>query len=157
AAAAGKHLKKTVLELGGSDPFIVMPSADFDQAVKTAVSARIINNGQSCIAAKRFIVHRTIYAAFEKQFAAQMAALRVGDPMKPETDVGPLATASGRDALHAQVEASIRAGARLVTGGKPLPGPGYFYAPTVLADVPASAPAYKDELFGPVATLMPAD
>ena len=153
AAAAGRSLKKTVLELGGSDPFIVMPSADLDAAVATAVKARIINNGQSCIAAKRFIVHEAIYDAFQRRFTETMRALRVGDPMDAQTDVGPLATQQLRDDLHAQVLKSVAAGAQLLTGGVPRPGPGWYYEPTILTDVPPSAPAACDELFGPVASL----
>ena len=151
--AAGEQLKKAVLELGGSDPFIVMPSADLGKAIATAVKARTLNNGQSCIAAKRFIVHQDIYDRFERGFTAGMAALRVGDPLDPATEIGPLATAAIRDELAAQVDASIAAGARLVLGGKRLEGPGNFYAPTVLADIPKDAPAFADELFGPVASL----
>jgi succinate-semialdehyde dehydrogenase/glutarate-semialdehyde dehydrogenase len=150
---AGARVKKTVLELGGSDPFVVMPTADLDEAVRTAVRARVINNGQSCIAAKRFIVAEPIADEFERRFVAAMAALRVGDPMDPETDVGPLATADIRAILEAQVERSVAAGARVLTGGRRLDGPGFFYAPTVLADVPADSPAAREELFGPVATL----
>jgi succinate-semialdehyde dehydrogenase/glutarate-semialdehyde dehydrogenase len=153
ASQAGRHLKKVVLELGGSDPFIVLPSADLDAAVATGVKSRVINNGQSCIAAKRFIVADAVADAFTERFVARMAALRVGDPLDPATELGPLARASGRDGLHDQVVRSVAAGARLLTGGAPLAGPGYYYPPTVLADVPASAPAYADELFGPVATL----
>lgn len=153
AATAGKALKKTVLELGGSDPFIVMPSADLDTAVSTAVTARTINNGQSCIAAKRFIVADAIYDAFAARFVEQMRNLRVGDPLSPDVQLGPLATEGIRDELHAQVEESIRHGARLLTGGRKRQGPGWFYEPTVLADVPPDAPAFRDELFGPVATL----
>jgi succinate-semialdehyde dehydrogenase / glutarate-semialdehyde dehydrogenase len=153
ASQAGRHLKKVVLELGGSDPFIVMPSADLEAAVATGVKSRVINNGQSCIAAKRFIVADAVAEAFTERFVARMAALRVGDPLDPATELGPLARASGRDGLHEQVTRSIAAGARLLTGGAPLAGPGYFYPPTVLADVPSSAPAYSDELFGPVATV----
>jgi succinate-semialdehyde dehydrogenase/glutarate-semialdehyde dehydrogenase len=153
ASQAGRHLKKVVLELGGSDPFIVMPSADLEAAVATGVKSRVINNGQSCIAAKRFIVADAVAEAFTERFVARMAALRVGDPLDPATELGPMARASGRDGLHEQVTRSIAAGARLLTGGAPLAGPGYFYPPTVLADVPSSAPAYSDELFGPVATV----
>jgi succinate-semialdehyde dehydrogenase / glutarate-semialdehyde dehydrogenase len=153
AAAAGEHLKKSVLELGGSDPFIVMPSADLDEAVRTAVTARTINNGQSCIAAKRFIVADQVYDDFEARFTAQMQALRVGDPADPATQIGPLATRAIRDELHDQVERSVRAGARLVAGGSIPDGDGWFYPPTVLADIPPDAPAYHEELFGPVASL----
>ena len=153
AAAAGRVIKKTVLELGGSDPFIVMPSANLDAAVKTAVTARTINNGQSCIAAKRFIVHDRVYDRFERDFVTRMAALRVGDPMDPATDVGPLATAAIRDEVAAQVRSTVAAGARLVCGGAALDGPGYFYPPTVLVDVPRDSAAAREEVFGPVAAL----
>jgi succinate-semialdehyde dehydrogenase/glutarate-semialdehyde dehydrogenase len=153
AAQAGKQIKKTVLELGGSDPFIVMPSANLDDAARVAVAARTINNGQSCIAAKRFIVHEQVYAEFERRMVAGLQKLRVGDPLRDDTDVGPLATSDGLESLAAQVERSVAAGARLLTGGKPLPGPGFFYAPTALADIPEAAPAYREEVFGPVALL----
>jgi succinate-semialdehyde dehydrogenase/glutarate-semialdehyde dehydrogenase len=150
---AGRHLKKAVLELGGSDAFIVMPSADLDAAVATGVKSRVINNGQSCIAAKRFIVAEAVADAFSERFVARMQALRVGDPLDPATEVGPLARASGRDTLQDQVTRSVAAGATLLTGGAPIPGPGYFYPPTVLTDVPPGTPAYADELFGPVAAI----
>ncbi len=153
ARAAGQHLKKTVLELGGSDPFIVMPGANLDAAVRTAVQARIINNGQSCIAAKRFIVHEAVADEFEGRFVAEMAQLSVGDPLEAGTDVGPLATAAIRDQLHDQVVASVEAGARLALGGRHLAGPGYFYQPTVLVDVRPGSPAGCEELFGPVAAM----
>jgi len=153
ASVAGKFIKKTVLELGGSDPFIVMPSADLDTAAKVAVKARMVNNGESCIAAKRFIVHERIAAEFEKRFVAGMNALTVGDPMDPKTDVGPLATPKIRDDVATQVERSVGAGARLVIGGRRADGPGNYYLPTVLADVPRDAPAYHEEVFGPVASL----
>ncbi|MGB9457063.1 MAG: NAD-dependent succinate-semialdehyde dehydrogenase [Bryobacteraceae bacterium] len=153
AAQAGRQIKKTVLELGGSDPFVVMPSADLDRAVKTAVQARVINNGQSCIAAKRFIVDARIADEFERRFVAGMAALRVGDPMDEATDVGPLATPAILEELESQVSRSVAMGARLLTGGHRLPRPGNFYAPTVLAGVPENAPAYREELFGPVAAI----
>ncbi len=153
ASAAGKHLKKCVVELGGSDPFIVMPSADLEQAVSTAVTARMINNGQSCIAAKRFIVHERIYDSFLDKFVAAVAAVRVGDPMDEKTQLGPLATASIRDDLDKQVRESAAAGARVLTGGKKLDRKGFFYAPTVLADIPDDAPAADEELFGPVASV----
>ncbi len=157
AAAAGKVIKKTVLELGGSDPFIVMPSADLGTAVRTAVKARTINNGQSCIAAKRFIVHRSIADAFERQYVAGFEALRVGDPMDPAVDIGPLATAAQVQTVHEQVQRSVAAGARLLTGGRQLDYPGNYYAPTVLRDVTSDSPAYHDEVFGPVAILFRAD
>ncbi|MFL5623330.1 MAG: NAD-dependent succinate-semialdehyde dehydrogenase [Gemmatimonadaceae bacterium] len=153
ASAAGKNLKKSVVELGGSDPFIVMPSADLDAAVSTAVTARMINNGQSCIAAKRFIIHEKIYDEFLEKFVARVSAVRVGDPMDEKTELGPLATASIRDDLDRQVKDSVAAGAKLLTGGQKLPGKGFYYAPTVLADIPPSAPAARDELFGPVASV----
>ncbi len=151
ASTAGRHLKKCVVELGGSDPFVVMPSADLEAAVTTAVTARMINNGQSCIAAKRFIVHADIYDRFIEQFVSRVSALRVGDPVEEETQLGPLATEAIRDELHAQVKASVSQGARLLTGGKRVERDGYFYEPTVLADIPADSPAARDELFGPVA------
>jgi succinate-semialdehyde dehydrogenase / glutarate-semialdehyde dehydrogenase len=151
--SAARSIKKVVLELGGSDPFIVMPSANLDLAVETAVKARIGNNGQSCIAAKRFIVAAPIAEEFEKQFVRKMEALQLGDPAKDSTELGPLATADAVRSLHADVQKSIAAGARLLTGGKPLAGAGNFYPPTVLADIPKGSPAYGEELFGPVACL----
>ena len=157
AERAGRNLKKTVLELGGSDPFIVMPSADLDAAAATAARARCINNGQSCIAAKRFIVHRDVADAFERRFVAAMEALRVGDPMDDATDLGPLATAAIRDEVHAQVTDSVHAGARLLTGGTLPDGPGFFYPPTILTGIPEDAPAYREEVFGPVALLFRVD
>jgi succinate-semialdehyde dehydrogenase/glutarate-semialdehyde dehydrogenase len=153
AATAGKEIKKTVLELGGSDPFIVMPSADLERAVTTAVQARVINNGQSCIAAKRFIVDETIYDAFAQKFVERMAALKVGDPMDPATDVGPLATEDVLHGLEEQVNQTIELGARVLLGGKKIKRPGNFFEPTVLADIPQGSPAFEDELFGPVASL----
>jgi len=153
AGAAGKNLKKSVMELGGSDPFVVMPSADLDAAVSTAVTARMINNGQSCIAAKRFIVHDKIYDAFLKKFVAAVAAVKVGDPMDDATELGPQATESIRDQLDQQVKASVAAGAKVATGGKKLDRAGYYYAPTVLTDIPVNAPAAREELFGPVASV----
>jgi succinate-semialdehyde dehydrogenase/glutarate-semialdehyde dehydrogenase len=153
ATAAGKAIKKSVLELGGSDPFIVMPSADFNKAVETAVQARVINNGQSCIAAKRFIVHQEVAEQFEKKFVARMASLKIGDPMDATTDVGPLATSDGLKGLEKQVQKTVEMGARVLLGGKRLDRKGNFYAPTVLADIPKGSPAFEDELFGPVASL----
>lgn len=153
-AEAGRQIKKTVLELGGSDPFVVMPSADLDAAVAAAVKARIINNGQSCIAAKRFIVHEAIAPEFERRFGETMSRLVVGDPLDPATEVGPLATEQVRADIEAQVEASLAAGARALTGGRRLDRPGYFYAPTALADVPRDAPAAAEETFGPVAAIL---
>jgi len=156
ASVAGKHLKKSVVELGGSDPFVVMPSADLEQAASTAVTARMINNGQSCIAAKRFIIHEKIYDEFLKKFVAGVSAIRIGDPMDEKTQLGPLATGTIRDQLDEQVKASVAAGARLATGGKKLEGEGFFYAPTVLTDIPPHAPAAREELFGPVASVFKA-
>ncbi|MBZ5492441.1 MAG: NAD-dependent succinate-semialdehyde dehydrogenase [Acidobacteriia bacterium] len=153
ATAAGKAIKKCVLELGGSDPFIVMPSADLDKAVETAVQARVINNGQSCIAAKRFIVHQQIAEQFEKKFVARMASLKVGDPMEASTDVGPLATEDVLKGLEQQVQKTIEMGARVLLGGKRIDRKGNFFAPTVLTDIPQGSPAFDDELFGPVASL----
>jgi succinate-semialdehyde dehydrogenase/glutarate-semialdehyde dehydrogenase len=153
AGIAGKQLKKTVLELGGSDPFIVMPSADLAAAVSTAVKARTINNGQSCIAAKRFIVAAEIYDQFERQFVSEMQALRVGDPLDEANDIGPLATEQILQDVHDQVQTSVAAGAHLLTGGKKLEQPGNFYEPTVLANIPVDSPAFREEVFGPVAML----
>jgi succinate-semialdehyde dehydrogenase/glutarate-semialdehyde dehydrogenase len=153
AAQAGKQIKKSVLELGGSDPFIVMPSAKLDVTVQTAVKARTINNGQSCIAAKRFIVAGAIANDFERRFVEGMQALKVGDPMDESTELGPLATAKLVEDLDEQVRKSVAAGARLLTGGSRLKRPGNYYAPTVLTDISKEAPAYREELFGPVASL----
>ena len=152
-AAAGRHLKKSVLELGGSDPFLVLGSADVERAVATAVKARNVNSGQSCIAAKRFIVAEAVYDRFAPAFAAAMGALKVGDPADPSTEVGPLATAAIRDGVADQVARSVAAGARVLTGGRAPGGPGFFYPPTVLADLPSGAPAASEEVFGPVAPL----
>jgi succinate-semialdehyde dehydrogenase/glutarate-semialdehyde dehydrogenase len=151
AAVAGRHLKKAVLELGGSDPFIVMPSADVGLAAATAVVARTINNGQSCIAAKRFIVHTAVYDRFVGALLDGLARLRVGDPLCEDTDLGPLATAAGRATLARQVEDAIAAGARLLLGGHALEGPGFYYAATALADIPPGAAVRREEVFGPVA------
>ena len=153
ASIAAKHIKKAVLELGGSDPFIVMPSADLDRAAEIGVKARIVNNGQSCIAAKRFIVHQSIAEAFEAKFVKAMEALKVGDPFDPATDVGPLATPQIVSDIEKQVRQSVAAGARLLTGGRRLGERGNFYAPTVLTDIPDGAPAACEETFGPVASL----
>jgi succinate-semialdehyde dehydrogenase/glutarate-semialdehyde dehydrogenase len=149
--SAAKRIKKVVLELGGSDPFIVMPSANIQEAAVTAVKARVMNNGQSCIAAKRFIVHEKIADQFEKEFVSRMQSLKLGDPFDPKTDVGPLATTDAVKDLDADVQKSIHAGAKLLTGGKPIAGAGNFYPPTVLANIPKDSPAYREELFGPVA------
>jgi succinate-semialdehyde dehydrogenase / glutarate-semialdehyde dehydrogenase len=153
AVGAAKRVKKVLLELGGSDPFIVMPSANLDEAVATAVKARVSNNGQSCIAAKRFIVAEPIADEFQKRFVAAMAALKVGDPFNEQTEVGPLATADGVKDIERDVQSSVAAGARVLTGGKKLDGPGNFYAPTVITDIPKGAAAGCEELFGPVASL----
>jgi succinate-semialdehyde dehydrogenase/glutarate-semialdehyde dehydrogenase len=153
AQRSGQQLKKVVLELGGSDPFIVLPSADLDAAVETAVKARLINNGQSCIAAKRFIVTEPIYAEFERRFVERMRRAVVGDPADPRTEVGPLATEGIRGGLHEQVERSVAAGAKLLLGGIKPSGPGFWYPPTVLANPPPRSPAYTEEMFGPVAVL----
>jgi succinate-semialdehyde dehydrogenase / glutarate-semialdehyde dehydrogenase len=154
ASQAGRQIKKTVLELGGSDPFIVTPNADLDRAVRTAVEARSINNGQSCIAAKRFIVDARIAPEFERRFAAGMAALKVGDPMDDDTQLGPLSTQDMVEDLDKQVRCSVEMGARVLTGGQRSAGPGYFYPATVLTDVPVQSPAYREELFGPVAVVL---
>jgi len=151
---AAKRIKKVVLELGGSDPFIVMPSANLETATSTAVKARIFNNGQSCIAAKRFIVAENIAEKFESMFAQKMAALRVGDPFDESTELGPLSTADGVADLVRDVQKTVEMGAKVLTGGKPLQRPGNFFAPTVLVNIPKDSPAYKEELFGPVASVL---
>src|SRR5215216_4716432 len=153
ASIAGKQIKKTVLELGGSDPFIVMPSANLDEAVTTGVKARTINNGQSCIAAKRFIVASEIYDEFERKFVSQMRALPVGDPMEESTEIGPLATPQIVNDLEEQVKKAVATGARVLTGGKRLNRPGNFFEPTVLVDIDITAPVSCEEIFGPVAML----
>jgi succinate-semialdehyde dehydrogenase / glutarate-semialdehyde dehydrogenase len=141
------------LELGGSDPFIVMPSAKLDEAVATGVKARVINNGQSCIAAKRFIVAESIADEFQRKFVAKMESLKVGDPFDESTELGPLATPQGVEDLERDVQKTVALGARVLTGGKKLDRPGNFYAPTVLTDIPKNSPAYREELFGPVASI----
>jgi succinate-semialdehyde dehydrogenase/glutarate-semialdehyde dehydrogenase len=153
AGAAGRALKKSVLELGGSDPFIVLGSADLEAATATAVRARLVNGGQSCIAAKRFIVADAVHDQFVRSFAAVMRALKVGDPADRATDVGPLALASIRDGVDDQVARSAAAGAHVLLGGRRREGPGYYYPPTVLTDVPTTSPAAVEEVFGPVAAL----
>jgi succinate-semialdehyde dehydrogenase/glutarate-semialdehyde dehydrogenase len=153
AGQAGKHIKKTVMELGGSDPFIVLPSANLGAAVSTAIAARNINNGQSCIAAKRFIVHAQVYDEFERRMVEGLIRLKVGDPMQDDTDVGPLATAQILETVERQVNTSVQAGARLLTGGKRLDRRGNFYQVSALAEIPRDAPAFREEVFGPVALL----
>jgi succinate-semialdehyde dehydrogenase/glutarate-semialdehyde dehydrogenase len=151
--SAARRIKKVVLELGGSDPFIVMPSADLDTAVATAVDARIQNNGQSCIAAKRFIVAEFIADAFQNKFVQRMQELRIGDPFDEQTQLGPLANPEAVTSLDVDVKKTVAAGARLLAGGHPLKRPGNFYAPTVLTDIPKESPAYREEFFGPVASI----
>ncbi|NES15435.1 MULTISPECIES: NADP-dependent succinic semialdehyde dehydrogenase [Micromonospora] len=153
AQSAGRELKKTVLELGGSDPFVVMPSADLDQAAEVATTARCQNNGQSCIAAKRFIVHTDVFDAFAEKFAARMSALRVGDPMDENTDVGPLATDRGRDEVHEQVQDAVDNGATILCGGEKPTGDGWYYPPTVVTDLRPGMRMWAEEVFGPVAGL----
>src|SRR5256714_4785123 len=150
---AAKRIKKVVLELGGSDPFIVMPSADLDTAVATAVQARVQNNGQSCIAAKRFIVAEPIATEFERKFVANMQNLQVGDPFDEKTELGPLSTPDAVKGLDAEVQKTVAAGGKLLTGGYPLQRKGNYYAPTVLTNVPKDSPAYSEEFFGPVASI----
>ena len=155
ASAAGAHIKKVVLELGGSDPFIVMPSADLERAAQIGVKARTVNCGQSCIAAKRFIVHEKIYLEFECRFLEKMRALKIGDPLDDATEIGPLATVQVLRDVEEQVKKSVAAGARLVLGGEKISragnSAGNFFAPTILADIPKNSPAYREEIFGPVA------
>jgi succinate-semialdehyde dehydrogenase/glutarate-semialdehyde dehydrogenase len=156
-AAAGRAIKKSVLELGGSDPFVVLASADVDRAAAVGVQARVQNNGQSCIAAKRFIVHRDVYDAFEERFVATMAGLVVGDPMEPATEVGPLATAQGRTDVLEQVEDARAKGAAVLCGGRPGDGPGFFYLPTVVTGITPAMRVATEEVFGPVALLYRAE
>ncbi len=153
ARIAGSEVKKTVLELGGSDPYVVMPSADLDRAAEVAVTARVQNNGQSCIAAKRFIIHERVYDAFAERFVTRMRRLAVGDPMDPATDVGPLATKQGRDDVTELVDDAVSKGAKALCGGNSLDGPGWFYPPTVIAGVTPQMRMYAEEVFGPVASL----
>ncbi|MFR9797847.1 NADP-dependent succinic semialdehyde dehydrogenase [Streptomyces sp. MS06] len=153
ASTAGEMIKKTVLELGGSDPFVVMPSADLERAAQVAVTARVQNNGQSCIAAKRFIVHTDVYDAFTERFVAGMRALKVGDPMEEGTDVGPLSSESGREDLEELVDDARRAGASVLCGGRRPDGDGWYYPPTVLAGITREMRIHREEAFGPVATL----
>lgn len=153
ASAAGQHIKKTVLELGGSDPFIVLADANLAAAAAGAIASRTQNTGQSCIAAKRFLVSAGVLDDFVAKFQRQMEALKVGDPSDPATDVGPLARGDLRDTLHEQVEKSVAMGATLVCGGEPLPGDGYYYAPTILTNVRPGMPCFDEETFGPVAAV----
>ncbi|AIJ17243.1 NADP-dependent succinic semialdehyde dehydrogenase [Streptomyces lividans] len=153
AATAGEMIKKTVLELGGSDPFVVMPSADVERAAEVAVTARTQNAGQSCIAAKRFIVHTDVYDAFAQRFTEGMRALKVGDPMDEETEVGPLSSEQGLNDLVELVDDAVRGGASVLCGGERPDGPGWYYPPTVLADVTRELRIHREEAFGPVATL----
>jgi succinate-semialdehyde dehydrogenase / glutarate-semialdehyde dehydrogenase len=153
ASVAGESIKKSVLELGGSDPFIVMPSANLDEAVKTAVTARTINNGQSCIAAKRFIVAEDIFGEFERRFVEAMDALNIGNPLDDTVQIGPLATEQILTDLEQQVNKTVEMGGRVLIGGKRLNSVGFYYEPTVITDIPEDSPAYREELFGPVASL----
>jgi succinate-semialdehyde dehydrogenase / glutarate-semialdehyde dehydrogenase len=153
ASLAGKYVKKTLLELGGSDPFIVMPGSPLPEAAAAAVRARVVNNGQSCIAAKRFIVHQDIYREFTEMFVRGMEGLRVGPPMEETTDVGPLATKEILEELEQQVDESVKCGAKVLMGGTRIAGAGNYYRPTILAEIPHSAPVFRDEVFGPVALL----
>src|SRR5947207_7890310 len=154
ASTSGHTLKKNVLELGGSDAFIVLEDADLDAAAQTAVKARFQNTGQSCIAAKRFIVVESVAEAFEQKFVEVTAKLRVGDPLNRETQIGPMARRDLREALEKQVQASVKMGARVVLGGKPLEGKGYFYAPSIVAEVATEMPLFREETFGPVAAVI---
>ncbi|KXU37671.1 succinate-semialdehyde dehydrogenase [Cephaloticoccus primus] len=156
AAAAGAALKPCVLELGGSDPYLVLEDADLDHAAQVCARARLINGGQSCISAKRFIVHEKVRADFQRRLVKYVRAHRVGDPLDPQTQVGPLARGDLRERLHAQVTRSVAMGARCLLGGESLSGPGFFYAPSVLTDVVKGMPAFDEELFGPVAVVIAA-
>ncbi|MFF9773804.1 NADP-dependent succinic semialdehyde dehydrogenase [Streptomyces sp. NPDC013978] len=153
ASVAGDEVKKTVLELGGSDPYVVMPSADVEKAAQTAVTARVQNTGQSCIAAKRFIVHADVYDAFAERFVEAMRALKVGDPLDEDTDVGPLSSERGREDLEELVDEAVESGATVLCGAERPDGPGWFYPPTVLADITPEMRVHQEETFGPVATL----
>jgi succinate-semialdehyde dehydrogenase / glutarate-semialdehyde dehydrogenase len=157
AETAGRAVKKSVLELGGSDPFVVLPSADLESAVRVGVTARVQNNGQSCIAAKRFIVHGDCYDAFEEAFVTSMAGLSVGDPMEPATEIGPLALVSGRDDVAGLVDDARDKGAHILCGGAPLDGPGFYYPPTVITGITPDMRVATEEVFGPVALLYRAD
>ncbi len=154
SAAAGEHLKKTVLELGGSDPYLILEDADLDLAASTCATSRLINSGQSCIAAKRFIVHQAVIEEFTEKLVTGMAARKMGDPLDPETAVGPQARSDFRDDVHRQVEESVALGARIALGGELPPGPGAYYPATVLTGVAKGMPAYDEEIFGPVAAVI---
>ncbi|MFZ1572366.1 MAG: NAD-dependent succinate-semialdehyde dehydrogenase [Chlorobiota bacterium] len=156
-ASCGKSIKKFVLELGGNDPFIVMPSSDIDEAVKAAVSSRVLNNGQSCIAAKRFIIHKDIYEEFLSKLNYEFSKLIVGDPMNETTDIGPLAKSEFVDELHNQVVETISQGGKLICGGFKIFGDGYYYSPTIISDVESNMTIFKEETFGPVAAVIKAD
>jgi succinate-semialdehyde dehydrogenase/glutarate-semialdehyde dehydrogenase len=153
ASVGGDEVKKTVLELGGSDPFVVMPSADIDRAARTAVTARVQNNGQSCIAAKRFIVHTDVFDDFAQRFTEGMKALKIGDPLEEDTEVGPLSSKQGREDLEELVDDAVENGATVLCGGERPDRPGWYYPPTVLADITPEMRIHHDEAFGPVATL----
>ncbi len=153
AAAAGAHLKKSVLELGGSDPFIVFPTADLEKAIETGVESRMLSNGQSCIAAKRFLIHESLYEKFRDGLVTKFKAYRMGDPMKADTQLGPLAGEKNRADLHAYVTDAKAAGAKIVLGGEIPPGAGYFYPPTIIEGIPEKARLYREEAFGPIASL----
>jgi acyl-CoA reductase-like NAD-dependent aldehyde dehydrogenase len=155
AALAGKYGKKVVLELGGSDPFVVFDDADLAKAVQSGVTSRFSNNAQSCIAAKRFLIAESIFDSYTSRFVDAVKGIAVGDPMQASTRLGPLARSDLRDTVHRQVEDAVRQGARILTGGKAVPGPGYYYAPTVLTGLPFDAPIVAEEFFGPVAMLFP--
>jgi len=157
AATAGSQIKKSVMELGGSDPFVVMPSADLEAAATAAVRARVLNNGQSCIAGKRFIAHTEVYDEFAALFATKMAALNVGDPLDESVDLGPVATATGRDELAELVDDAVTKGATVLTGGHAVERDGWFYEPTVLADLTDGMRIVLEEAFGPVASLYRAE
>ncbi|MFI5686905.1 NADP-dependent succinic semialdehyde dehydrogenase [Streptomyces sp. NPDC051636] len=157
AATSGEMIKKTVLELGGSDPFVVMPSADVDRAAEVAVTARVQNNGQSCIAAKRFIVHTDVYDRFAERFVAGMKALKTGDPLEEDTEIGPLSSEQGRADLEELVDDARRGGAGVLCGGERPEGPGWYYPPTVLAGITREMRIHREEAFGPVATLYRAE
>lgn len=157
AEACGSKLKKTVMELGGSDPFIVLSDANIDEAVSTAVTARLINNGQSCIAAKRFIIQKEVYDEFVNRFVEKMKSVKIGDPMEADTDLGPLAREDLLIELDTQIQKSLKMGAEILTGGKRINRKGFYYEPTVIANLTKEMPAYSEELFGPAASVIKAE